>query len=237
MDYKRIYKEIIENRRENKFEGYVEKHHIKPKCLDGDDSEDNLVSLSAREHFLCHWLLCKIHPEDDRLAYAFNAMTTDAHGNRYSTKSYKYARERFAKAHSRNMTGKLVGRKNHMHGKSLHDVWTEKHGKDWADKRLEEYKNNMRDTVLGDKNGFYGKTHNEDTKDKIRKAKYKNIKITFPDGTIKEELTTLDEIAKKYNLHMKTVYRYCNKGKIPYPKWKNPTQDKINCVGFEFEKK
>jgi hypothetical protein len=39
--------------------GYTEQHHIIPKCLGGTDDADNLVNLSAREHFVCHWLQLK----------------------------------------------------------------------------------------------------------------------------------------------------------------------------------
>lgn len=39
---------------------YTEKHHIVPKSLGGNNSKNNLVKLSAREHYLCHLLLPKM---------------------------------------------------------------------------------------------------------------------------------------------------------------------------------
>lgn len=39
---------------------YVEKHHIIPRSLDGGNSKENLVKLTAREHFVCHLLLTKM---------------------------------------------------------------------------------------------------------------------------------------------------------------------------------
>jgi hypothetical protein len=39
---------------------YCEKHHIVPKSLGGSNSKDNLVNLTAREHFICHLLLTKM---------------------------------------------------------------------------------------------------------------------------------------------------------------------------------
>ena len=42
-------------------DGYVERHHILPKALGGSDNSSNLVALTAREHFLAHVLLAKIH--------------------------------------------------------------------------------------------------------------------------------------------------------------------------------
>ena len=40
-------------------EVYYEGHHIIPRSLGGVDSEENIVLLTAREHFICHWLLYK----------------------------------------------------------------------------------------------------------------------------------------------------------------------------------
>lgn len=34
---------------------YTEKHHIIPKSLGGDNSKTNLVVLTGRQHFICHW--------------------------------------------------------------------------------------------------------------------------------------------------------------------------------------
>lgn len=40
--------------------GYSERHHIIPRSLGGDDSLENLVFLTAKEHFICHLLLPKM---------------------------------------------------------------------------------------------------------------------------------------------------------------------------------
>jgi hypothetical protein len=58
--YTKIYYNIITRAISRKLTGYYESHHIIPKSLGGDDSETNLVSLTAREHFLCHLLLRKM---------------------------------------------------------------------------------------------------------------------------------------------------------------------------------
>jgi len=41
---------------------YTEKHHIIPRSMGGDNNADNLVKLTAREHFVCHLLLVKMVP-------------------------------------------------------------------------------------------------------------------------------------------------------------------------------
>ena len=64
MDYKNIYYKIIEKAKdeyENGLRnlGYFEKHHILPKSLGGSNDKENLVKLTAREHFICHALLIR----------------------------------------------------------------------------------------------------------------------------------------------------------------------------------
>ena len=49
MNYQRIYDQIIERARTRQLEGYVEKHHIVPRCLGGTNNTENIVQLTARE--------------------------------------------------------------------------------------------------------------------------------------------------------------------------------------------
>ena len=58
--YARWYFQIIDKRRLAPVEGYSEKHHVIPACLGGSNSLENVVSLTAREHFICHLLLTKM---------------------------------------------------------------------------------------------------------------------------------------------------------------------------------
>lgn len=63
MNYLLHYNKLIETRQElnrtKNQEIYYESHHIVPKCMGGDNSKDNLVLLTAREHYLAHLLLAK----------------------------------------------------------------------------------------------------------------------------------------------------------------------------------
>lgn len=74
MNYAKIYEQIIQRAQNRDISGYYEKHHIIPKCVGGSDHIDNIVKLSAREHFICHWLLHVMHPDNDSLFYAFDLM-------------------------------------------------------------------------------------------------------------------------------------------------------------------
>jgi hypothetical protein len=58
--YTRWYHCIIQNAKSRIVDGYTESHHIIPKSLGGSDTVDNLVILTAREHFVCHLLLTKM---------------------------------------------------------------------------------------------------------------------------------------------------------------------------------
>jgi hypothetical protein len=74
MNYERIYNQLIDRARTRVLTGYKERHHVIPRCLGGTDERDNLVDLTAREHFIAHKLLCKIHPNIKGIQLAFWAM-------------------------------------------------------------------------------------------------------------------------------------------------------------------
>lgn len=102
MNYCKAYSWIIENaRKQNRLKNnniYYENHHIIPKCINGDNSKNNQILLTPREHFLAHWLLIKIYPQEKKLIYAFNAFCQVGGNNkRPISRLYKYAKEKFIK--------------------------------------------------------------------------------------------------------------------------------------------
>ena len=58
--YTTWYNSIINRAQNRELLGYSEKHHILPKSLGGSNNSNNLVRLTAREHFVCHLLLPKM---------------------------------------------------------------------------------------------------------------------------------------------------------------------------------
>jgi len=59
--YTRVYYQIINRGIQRQLtNSYSEKHHIIPRSLGGSNLKTNLVRLTAREHFICHWLLTKM---------------------------------------------------------------------------------------------------------------------------------------------------------------------------------
>lgn len=89
--YTRWYFAIIESAKSKPYEGYIEKHHIIPRCMNGTDDADNLVALSARQHFVCHLLLTKMvnqEPYLSKLKYAAILLCT-VHDQKISSKVYE----------------------------------------------------------------------------------------------------------------------------------------------------
>ncbi len=125
MNYKKVYDKIIENRLNNPLSEteYGETHHIIPRSLGGSDEVENLVRLTAREHFICHALLAEMYERETlewyKMNHAFMMMKVEssAHNeNRYiNSRLYSLKKEDFSSVMSYAQTGK----KNSQYGK----VW------------------------------------------------------------------------------------------------------------------
>lgn len=58
LQYNR-YLKFIESLKSQTLDGYCEVHHIVPKSLGGTNDKSNLISLTARQHYIAHWMLWK----------------------------------------------------------------------------------------------------------------------------------------------------------------------------------
>ena len=94
MNYQRIHDAIIDRARNRTLTGYVERHHVIPRCIDNLSKET--VNLTAREHFIIHKLLCEIYPNEHKLVYAYWAMCNKQGSKNmardYSVSSREYQR-------------------------------------------------------------------------------------------------------------------------------------------------
>lgn len=111
MNYQKTYNQIIERAKNRQLEGYKEKHHIFPKCLGGSNEKENLVELTAREHFLCHMLLCEIYPNEIKLKHALFLMNEGITKNDYfpTSKTYHRLKEERSKLMKGNKS--IIGKK------------------------------------------------------------------------------------------------------------------------------
>lgn len=148
MNYQKIYNQIIERAKTLQLEGYVEKHHIIPKCLGGTDDKENIVQLTAREHFLCHKLLVEIYPNESKLKHALFLMsigkqkTKDKH---YKISSREY--ERLKLEYSLFLTGKKQSNKTKLKkSKAMKLVWDNK-----TEEEIKQYSKKVWETRI--KNG------------------------------------------------------------------------------------
>ena len=87
--YTRWYYNIVTTAKSRIPLGYTEQHHIIPKSCGGNNSKENLVALTPKEHFICHLLLTKMVNGHDRhlMVYAFHGLKAkQGRQSRYSSR-------------------------------------------------------------------------------------------------------------------------------------------------------
>jgi len=98
MDYIKHYNTLMTRSLSRKIDGYVERHHIIPKCIGGNDDLSNIAILTAREHYIAHLLLMKIYPNENKLIYSARMMTVDKNGERINNKLYEWVKIKYNQA-------------------------------------------------------------------------------------------------------------------------------------------
>ena len=104
MNYCRIYDSLISRACNRTIVGYVERHHIIPKCIGGTDDADNIVSLTPEEHYLAHLLLIKIYPNVKGLLYAVKLMSGQGSNKKYGWVKRKISATGFSDKHKENFS-------------------------------------------------------------------------------------------------------------------------------------
>jgi hypothetical protein len=128
--YSKLYYKITSNAKQRITEGYTELHHIIPQSMGGSNDKENLVNLTAREHFICHWLLVKMTEGTDRskMLYALNGMKAEnKYQERYHTKITARVYEKYRIEHSENHSKTMKGRPAWNKGRKLEGEELEKH--------------------------------------------------------------------------------------------------------------
>lgn len=153
MNYIKHYNNLCESRKilnRSKSDGfYYELHHIIPRWLKGSNSKDNLVLLTAREHFLAHYLLFK-HYKDKPSSAAFHMMCNSKNSVFRDSKKYEEVRtfqSEILKGKNnpskredvrKKISSKLSGEGNGMFGKAgnLNPFYNKKHTKEFTDYKM-----------------------------------------------------------------------------------------------------
>lgn len=141
--YTKWYNRIIDRSKNRLVSGYTEKHHIIPKSFGGSDLKSNIAILTAREHFICHLLLTK--------------MSTGKNQRKAIHAAWGMC----------NLKG--TGQERYKTSSRIYESLRVKHAE--ALSKLYTGVKNSKKANTGIKNGFYGKTHTEETKEKLRQAR------------------------------------------------------------------
>lgn len=167
MDYLKIYNNLIQKAIITpSTEEYKEKHHIIPICMGGKDTKENIIPLSARQHYIAHRLLYKIYG-NSKLAHAWFSMCRIGKGQSsrlVNSRTFSYAKN----AHIKELKKNTLGELNHFFGKKHTEetknkisknlkgkkIWSDSGKKSWIEKvaRLpssEKQKNSARMVFLG----------------------------------------------------------------------------------------
>lgn len=170
MNYQKIYDSLVERARSRELSPscYYEKHHVTPKCLGGEDTPDNIVSLTAEEHFLAHQILVKLHPTHYGICFAAFRMTTHTHGGRTNNKLYGWLRKRLAQN---------VPKRGPMSQETKDKLSMAKRGAKWSQATRDKMSTYYSTRVMSEREksnriiASTGRKHSEETKQKIADSK------------------------------------------------------------------
>ena len=163
--YTKIYKSLIESRIISPtVSSYYEKHHIIPKSMGGSNKKDNIVKLTAREHFIAHMLLVRITYGDDKtkMRYALMRLLKNPSNNleKINSRYYEIARKENLKA----LKNKKVSNETRM---KMSASQKGRYVSEETKKKISEAAKKR----TGENNPFFGKNHSDETKSRISKSK------------------------------------------------------------------
>ena len=167
--YEKWYQHITRNSKESRQPG-DERHHIVPRSLGGGDEKSNIAFITAREHFICHWLLTKIYPTGEehwKMINAFRMMRAEnPNQQRYKTRITSRVYENLKKEYSALQSKRKSGINNPMYGDKFF--------------RSELGKQRQREAVSGKNNG----AKQDQARKKITESKQGKKRQPFSDEWI-----------------------------------------------------
>lgn len=208
--YKNRYIKFINSLMQTNLD-YTEVHHVCPKSLNGTNDVNNLISITARQHFIAHWLLWKAY-KTDALTRAFWAMCHQKN---------KFQLQRYTKINSRTYQV-LKKERSILIQNSNKNRWL---NKEWASRMketlslaastpAEKERRSMQATINNKKykqeqvdlltNKWKDKEWADLTKLKIKQSMAKYKKIIIIDNN---EYFNVIDVASKFNICISEVRR------------------------------
>jgi len=189
---------------------YTEKHHIVPKSfakilnIENINNPENLVSLTAREHFVCHRLLTKMFQGKFRqkMVYAIHRLAYSDNGHKADVYVSSRHYEQIRKQHSLNLTGEgnpMFGKLHNKHTKEKLSIMAKGRkasnetrakmsaahsgpnnhmfGRTHTEEARRKISEGNKGIGAGENNNFYGKTHSAETKQRLSEARKSQPKL------------------------------------------------------------
>ena len=191
--YEKWYASITKRGQNRQLDSYTESHHIIPESLGGPDTTENRTLLTAREHFICHWLLIKIYKTGEEHWKMLNAIrimrAENSKQQRYNTKITSRVYHNLKEEYAMIQSSKMMGEQNHMYGRNQtelakqkisiantgrvqpeHEKIKQKMAQKGKKRSLfsDEWRANMSTAKVGENNSMYGKNHKDSSIDLIR---------------------------------------------------------------------
>lgn len=151
MDYDKLHKTLVfKHGTWEKPEGvYTERHRILPGCIGGEYVKGNAFYVPARVHFIAHYLLAKVYPDNLEIGHALFRMSNS---RKYGSKVYAWAKEHWADLiqGNNNPAKRKEVRKKISDNNPMKDPLMVEKAARWA--RSEEGRKTMSNRFSGDKN-------------------------------------------------------------------------------------
>ena len=197
--YTKLYYNIINSANTIPNNEYTENHHIIPKSIGGTNDKPNMIKLTGRQHFICHWLLTKMVNglEKNKMIFAMNRMmakSKNQHRYKITGRKYELLKIQFNRINPfNNKEWQLLQRNNNHIGKKrseetkkkLRNSWEKNklnrigvnhpsYGKNRSDETLKKMSIAMKGKLVKEKNPMYGKTHSMEVKKMLSEQLLKN---------------------------------------------------------------
>lgn len=197
------YQEFIEECKKKDPYPY-QKHHIIPRCIGGEDTDDNIIKLSYEDHWMAHQLLHKENPDNVSLRQAVCYMGSL---DKFLERCKRIALQKgennpyYGKKHTdeirKKISEKVSGEGNGMYGThrsgELNPMWGKHHSEETIEKirqknigrkESEETRYKKHLATSGKNNPMYGKEHPNKGKKMYNNGVVQVLALECPEGFV-----------------------------------------------------